>query len=67
MGIPDHEWQERRKKIADTIDSLGEDYHTPLYDGWLAYIKEMYGSPSSIQPGALKCNLDEKVLKDEAT
>ena len=64
MGIAEQDWQERRKRIADTIDSLGDEYRAALHDGWLAYIKEMYRSPSSVQPGALKCNLDAMIVDD---
>ena len=66
MGIPVQDWQERRKKIADIIDSLGEGYRTALPDGWLAYVKDMYFSATSVQQGTLKCNLDEMVVDDDA-
>ena len=65
MGIPDHEWQERRKAIADTIDTLGEDYRKPLRDGWLKYIREFYSEGSAASPGALKCNLGATVLDED--
>ena len=66
MGIAQQDWQERRKKIADTIESLGDEYRTALHDGWLAYIQEMYSSPTSVQQGALKCNLDAMIVDDDA-
>ena len=58
LDIAQQDWQERRKNIADTIESLGDEYRTALHDGWLAYIQEIYASPTTTQQGALKCNLD---------
>ena len=66
LGIPDHEWNERRKKIANTFNSLGPNNHTPLRIGWLANIKEMYSSDDVTLPGALKCNLDTIFIDDNA-
>ena len=66
MGIPEQDWQERRKKIAGTIEVLGDWYRTALHDGWLAYIQEMYDSPTSTQQGALKCNSDAMFVDEEA-
>ena len=64
MGISHHEWEERRNKIANTIDSLGNDYNTALYDGWLAYIKEMYTSNISLPVRDLKHNTDTMLVDD---
>ena len=66
MGIAQQDWQERRKKIADTIESLGDEYRTALHDGWLAYIQEMYGAPTTTQQGVLKCNSDSIIVDDDA-
>ena len=66
MGIAQQDWQERRKKIADTIKSLGDSYSTALCNGWLAYIQEMYGAPTTTQQGALKCNLASMIVDDDA-
>ena len=58
MGIPEQIWQERRKKIADTIESLRDEYCPALREGWMAYIKKMYSSGTSVQQGALTCSSD---------
>ena len=65
MGIAQQDWQERHKNIADTIKSLGDEYRTALHDVWLAYIQEMYASPTSTQQGALKCNSDAMFVDEE--
>ena len=64
LGIAQQDWQERRKKIADTIESLRDEYRPALREGWLAYIKEMYSSGTSVQQGALKCSSDGMVIDD---
>jgi len=58
LGIPEQIWQERRKKIADTIESLRDEYRPALREGWMAYIKKMYSSGTSVQQGALTCSSD---------
>ena len=65
MGIPQQDWQDRRKRIADTIDSLGEEYRIALHDGWLAYIQELYASPTTVQQGALICNMEAMIVDDD--
>ena len=57
------------KKVArklDTIESLGDQYRIALHDGWLAYIQEMYGAPTTTQQGALKCNSASMIVDDDA-
>jgi hypothetical protein len=41
-GIADHVWQDKRAKIAATIDHLGDKFKPELRAGWLAYIRENY-------------------------
>ena len=60
MGISDHDWQERRKAISDTLDNLGDEgYRNPLREGWLKYIKDFYREYGTASEGARTCNLEQ--------
>ena len=43
--LADHVWQDKRAKIASTIDQLGDHFKTELRAAWLAYIHETYPYP----------------------
>ena len=47
LSIADHVWQKKRQAIADSVDSLGDQFRPLFRAGWLAYINKTYGAKRS--------------------
>ena len=48
-GIPEQVWLTKRRLLAQTVNDLGDRFHTTLHDAWLAYIKETYSVDKLVQ------------------
>ena len=44
LGIADNVWQKTRATIANTVDSLSDEFRPLFRAGWLAYINKTYGA-----------------------
>jgi hypothetical protein len=44
LSIADHVWQKKHQAIADSVDSLGDQFRPLFRAGWLAYINKTYGA-----------------------
>ncbi len=40
-------WSDKRRAIAQNLDSLGDEFRPALRAGWLAYIRNVYGAESA--------------------
>ncbi len=44
LSIEDCVWKDTRANIADSVDSLGDQYRPLFCASWLAYINKTYGA-----------------------
>ena len=42
LGLADHVWQDKRTLIAQSVDSLGDQFRPAMHAGWLSYISSVY-------------------------
>ncbi len=47
-------WTDKRKSIAQKLDSLGDEFRLAMRAGWLAYICSVYGEEGAPDVGVIE-------------
>ncbi len=47
-------WSDKRKSIAQNLDSPGDGFRPAMRAGWLAYIHSVYGAEGAPDVGAIE-------------